>query len=166
MSITKEIINKAGKKNRSGDWFRTQIIDSLKKVQTFDSDYSDTGGFAPGKMYFFSYDPKLKDQLPYYDAYPMVYVIEMTDNGFLGCNLHYVNPKYRDAIAISLLNNSAQGRVAVPPSTLHRYLYTGVSGIPYQIPKSEWESIVQLPTEKFVDKRGIVMPKHKIFSKA
>ena len=89
----------------------------------------------------------------------------MRQNGFIGCNLHYVNLKYRDEIAKSLLNNSAQGAIAVPPKTLHKYLYTGVRGEPYRIPESEWVGVAQLPTERFVDMRGIVVPKHKVYSK-
>ena len=60
---------------------------------------------------------------PYYDMYPLTYVIEMRSNGFLGCNLHYVQLTQRDELA-TVLNNSAQGAVAVPPRTLHKYVYT------------------------------------------
>ena len=48
-----------------------------------------------GKMYFFFYDPKLKDSLPYYDRFPLVIPIERYQNGFLGLNLHYIHPKQR-----------------------------------------------------------------------
>ena len=83
----------------------------------------------------------------------------MRSGGFLGCNLHYVRLNQREELAISLLNNSAQGAVAVPRRTLHKYLYTGVRGQPYRIPKSEWSDVAQLPTEKFVDMRGITSSK-------
>ena len=97
--------------------------------------------------------------------YPLTYVIEMQPGGFLGCNLHYVKLKRRDELAISLLNNSAQGAIAVPRNTLHRYLYTGVQGVPYKIPETEWSDVAQLPTERFVDMRGIMIPKHKVYTK-
>ena len=92
-------------------------------------------------------------------------VIEYQTGGFLGCNLHYVRLTQRDELAISLLNNSAQGAVAVPPITLHKYLYTGVRGTPYRIPNSEWSDVAQLPTEKFVDMRGIPVPRDRIYNK-
>ena len=97
--------------------------------------------------------------------YPLTYVIEMRTGGFLGCNLHYVQLTQRDELAISLLNNSAQGAVAVPQRTLHKYLYTGVRSQPYRIPSSEWSDVAQLPTERFVDMRGIPVPRDRIYNK-
>ncbi len=80
-------------------------------------------------------------------------------------SLHYVQLTQREELAISLLNNSAQGAVAVPQRTLHKYLYAGVRGQPYRIPNSEWSDVAQLPTERFVDKRGISVPRSRIYNK-
>jgi len=44
----------------------------------------------PGKMYFFSYDPKGKYEMPFYDQFPLVVVLNYEKNGFLGLNLHYL----------------------------------------------------------------------------
>ena len=88
----------------------------------------------------------------------------MRSGGFLGCNLHYVKLSQREELAMSLLNNSAQGAVAVPRRTLHRYLYTGIQGQPYRIPDTEWMDVAQLPTEKFVDMRGISVPRSRIYN--
>ena len=96
--------------------------------------------------------------------FPLTYVIEMRSNGFLGCNLHYVRLNERDELAISLLNNSAQGAVAVPPRTLHKYLYTGVRGTPYRIPNIEWSDVAQLPTERFIDMRGMPVPRSRVYN--
>ena len=63
------------------------------------------------------------------------------------------------------LGTCAQGAVAVPPRTLHKYLYAGVRGQPYRIPESEWTGVAQLPTEKFVDMRGISVPRSRIYNK-
>jgi len=71
----------------------------------------------------------------------------------------------REELAISLLNNSAQGAVAVPPRTLHKYLYTGVRGTPYRIPNTEWSDVAQLPTERFVDMRGIPVSRDRVYNK-
>ena len=97
--------------------------------------------------------------------YPLSYIIEYQKGGFLGCNLHYVQLTQRDELATSLLNNSAQGAVAVPQRTLHKYLYTGVRGQPYRIPNAEWSDVAQLPTEKFVDMRGIPVPRDRVYNK-
>ena len=161
MSILQNILNKVdGQVNE--DFFRQQLIQELGSTN-FDDDAADTGGFAPGQLYFFTYQAQTRQ--PYYDMYPLSYVIEYRENGFLGCNIHYVRLAQREELAISLLNNSAQGAVAVPPRTLHRYLYTGVRGQPYRVPNSEWSDVAQLPTERFVDMRGIPVPRDRIYNK-
>ena len=161
MSILQTILDKAGGQVTE-DYFRNQLIQELGSTN-FNDDAVDTAGFYPGQLYFFTYSAQTKQ--PYYDMYPLTYVIEMRTGGFLGCNLHYVRLTQRDELAISLLNNSAQGAVAVPPRTLHKYLYTGVRGTPYRIPNSEWSDVAQLPTEKFVDMRGIPVSRERVYNK-
>ena len=112
------------------DFFRSQLLEELGSTN-FDDDAADTAGFAPGQLYFFTYSAQTKQ--PYYDMYPLSYVIEYQKGGFLGCNVHYVPLTQRDELATSLLNNSAQGAVAVPRRTLHKYVYTGVRGTPYRL---------------------------------
>ena len=163
MSILQNILNKAGGGLVNGDWWRTQLLNELGEPD-IDVDYSDTGGFQPGKMYFYEYDP-ITEKLPYYDRYPLTYIIRIEKDGFLGCNLHYVRLTQRDELAKSLLNNSAQGSVSVPRRTLHKYLYTGVKDIIFPIPEDEWSDVAQLPTEEFVDMRGIAVPRNKVYSK-
>ena len=143
------------------DFFRSQLLEELGNTN-FDDDAADTAGFAPGQLYFFTYSAQTKQ--PYYDMYPLSYVIEYQKGGFLGCNIHYVPLTQRDELATSLLNNSAQGAVAVPRRTLHKYVYTGVRGTPYRIPNAEWSDVAQLPTEKFVDMRGISVPRSRIYN--
>ena len=48
--------------------------------------------------------------LPYYDRFPLVIPIEQHSDGFLGLNLHYINPKQRIILLDKLsefANNSA-----------------------------------------------------------
>ena len=161
MSILQNILNKVSGQV-SEDYFRSQLLEELGSTN-FETDYADTAGFAPGELYFFTYSAQTRQ--PYYDMFPLTYVIEMRSNGFLGCNLHYVRLTERDELAISLLNNSAQGSIAAPRRTLHKYLYAGVRGQPYRIPESEWSDVSQLPTEKFVDMRGISVPRSRIYNK-
>ena len=144
------------------DFFRSQLLEELGSTN-FDDDAADTAGFAPGQLYFFTYQAQTKQ--PYYDMYPLSYVIEYQKGGFLGCIIHYVPLTQRDELATSLLNNSAQGAVAVPRRTLHKYVYTGVRGTPYRIPNAEWSDVAQLPTERFVDMRGIPIPRDRVYNK-
>ena len=160
MSILRTILDRV-ENQVSEDWFRNQLIQELGSTN-FDGDAADTGGFAAGQLYFFTYQAQTTQ--PFYDMYPLSYIIEMRSGGFLGCNLHYVKLSQREELAMSLLNNSAQGAVAVPRRTLHRYLYTGIQGQPYRIPDTEWIDVAQLPTEKFVDMRGISVPRSRIYN--
>ena len=161
MSILQNILNRvSGQVNE--DFFRNQLIQELGSTN-FNDDAADTNGFYPGQLYFFTYSAQTKQ--PYYDMYPLSYIIEMRSGGFLGCNLHYVKLSQREELAMSLLNNSAQGAVAVPPRTLHKYVYTGVRGTPYRIPNAEWSDVAQLPTEKFVDMRGIPVSRDRVYNK-
>ena len=41
-----------------------------------------------GSMQMFFYDPKTKDKLPYYDAFPLIIVVGPAEGGFYGINLH------------------------------------------------------------------------------
>ena len=160
MSILQNILNRvSGQVNE--DFFRQQLMQELGSTN-FDDDAADTGGFAAGQLYFFTYQAQTRQ--PFYDMYPLSYVIEMRSNGFLGCNLHYLRLNQREELVMSLLNNSAQGAVAVPPRTLHKYVYAGVRGQPYRIPNTEWTDVAQLPTEKFVDMRGISVPRSRIYN--
>ena len=160
MSILQNILNKvSGQVNE--DFFRQQLMQELGSTN-FDDDAADTGGFAAGQLYFFTYQAQTKQ--PFYDMYPLSYVIEMKSNGFLGCNLHYLRLNQREELAMSLLNNSAQGAIAAPRRTLHKYLYSGVRGQPYRIPETEWSDVAQLPTEKFVNMRGISVPRSRIYN--
>ena len=140
MSILQNILNKVTGQV-SEEFFRIQLLEELGDAN-FETDYADTAGFAPGELYFFTYQAQTKQ--PYYDMYPLTYIIEMRTGGFFGCNLHYVRLNQRDELAISLLNNSAQGAVAVPPRTLHKYLYTGVRGTPVSY------THLTLPTKRIV----------------
>ena len=161
MSILQNILGRVGGQVNE-DFFRQQLIQELGSTN-FDDDAADTGGFAPGQLYFITYQAQTKP--PYYDMYPHSNVIEYQTGGFLGCNLHYLRLNQREELAMSLLNNSAQGAVAVPQRTLHKYLYTGVRGQPYRIPNAEWSDVAQLPTEKFVDMKGIPVPRDRVYNK-
>ena len=98
MSILQNILNKVTGQV-SEEFFRIQLLEELGDTN-FETDYADTAGFAPGELYFFTYQAQTKQ--PYYDMYPLTYIIEMRTGGFFGCNLHYVRLNQRDELAISL----------------------------------------------------------------
>jgi len=68
---------------------------------------------AKGKLFFFKYDPKYADTLPYYDTFPLVLILdEYTEDGhkgFLGLNLHYLPVKARAVFLDQLLQKGVFG---------------------------------------------------------
>ena len=64
MSILRTILDRV-ENQVSEDWFRNQLIQELGSTN-FNDDYADTGGFAPGELYFFTYQAQTKQ--PYYDC--------------------------------------------------------------------------------------------------
>ena len=89
----------ASVKNReASDWFVRKIRSmgqSASKNTLLRDKGRSTVDTAMGRMYFFAYDPKTKDKLPYYDTFPLIFIIEEYQDGFLGLNLHYLNLRDR-----------------------------------------------------------------------
>ena len=59
----------------------------------------------PGRIYVYSYDPKWKDKLPYYDILPLVLItsIDTSKKRWIGINFHYLPPIVRMRIMTELL---------------------------------------------------------------
>lgn len=118
-----------------------------------------------GEMYFFAYDPKHKQTLPYYDIFPLVFPIEYYDDGFLGINLHYLPLNYRaklfdtlgklktgnytesTRLAISYQALKSMGNLWKP--CIKRYLAAHVRSDFIQVKGNEWEWALFLPAEGF-----------------
>lgn len=122
-----------------------------------------------GRMYFFYYDPKLKDSLPYYDRFPLVIPIEHYPDGILGLNLHYIHPKQRIILldklsefanndkydkttklrlSYDLLKNVSKIYEMTP--CIKRYLFNHIDSRFLEIGANEWDIAALLPVESFV----------------
>ena len=122
-----------------------------------------------GAMYLYFYDPKLKEELPYYDRIPLVIPIEQYHDGFLGLNLHYISPKdriilldklstiatddrYDDKtrfrISYAYLKHYSRAFEATP--CLKRYLWSHVRSKFLPISADEWDIAALLNLERFV----------------
>lgn len=55
-----------------------------------------------GKMYFFVYDAKTKEELPYWDAFPLIFPFRTEGKYFHGINMHYLPPMLRAKLMDSL----------------------------------------------------------------
>jgi hypothetical protein len=124
----------------------------------------------PGDMYMFSYDPKLKKTLPYYDRFPIIFPLRMYNDGFLGVNFHYLPLTYRarlmDALmtdqtttpgkityetkmkaSYQILNAASKYRWFKP--TIKRYLANHVKSRFIYIFPEEWQIALWLPTARW-----------------
>ena len=82
--------------NASRAWLRAKVKDLKPTSSALMKDRDRLKNTSMiGKMYFYFYDPKTKDSMPYYDRFPLVIPIERYNDGFLGLNLHYIHPKQR-----------------------------------------------------------------------
>lgn len=121
-----------------------------------------------GSMLLFGYKAKLKDKLPYYDRYPLIFPFKIVPGGFYGINLHYLPPMQRAMLMdnlyeIATTNDSGEKKLQltyqllnsisrsnlVKPCVKH-YLNIQVQSQFAIIPSDQWEVALFLPIERFV----------------
>lgn len=124
----------------------------------------------PGKLYMFYYDPKYKDELPYYDRFPLVFPYKFTpQDGMMGLNMHYLPYYYRVQLMTRLMQFASNK--AFDENTKIRYswgLIAGAAKFKYatpcikhylkehivsrfiEIPGDQWHTAMMLPVETFV----------------
>jgi hypothetical protein len=153
-------------------WFKEKIAE-IKRPAAIIRDISQeqsrrTNQLNLGRLYCFAYDPKTKDDLPYYDRFPMVLMLEKYPDGFLGLNLHYLPYNYRVAflnklvkyavtnkeddivrlrVTYDILNASRRLREFKP--CLKRYLFNHMRSRLLAIQPNEWETATLLPIQSF-----------------
>lgn len=117
-----------------------------------------------GHMYFFQYSAKYKEELPYWDAIPLIFPIGDEGKHFLGINLHYLPPRYRAklmdalyslatnknydektklAISYKVLKGAAKYKYFKP--CIKRYLKSNVRSKFIKVDASEWDIALFLP---------------------
>ena len=153
-------------------WFMTKMA-NLKNTSRIPNtikreEFRNTKRFIKGGLFFFYYDPKTKEDLPYYDKFPLVLMLERYDDGFLGLNLHYLPIKYRVAFMNKLLDYgrfdedgdpvriritydilTATKRFKEFRPCIKRYLTSHVKSRILAVQPDEWETAVFLPVHQF-----------------
>jgi hypothetical protein len=145
---------------------RTQILKdgALEKVVTP----------KVGDMYFYFYDPKLKETLPYYDRFPLTIMVGPAEGGFYGLNLHYLHPVARARLLEELfklapksgiddttrltkmrydLLKGVQKYKEFKPCFKH-YLINHVQSNFARVPMTDWETAIFLPVQQFKKKNS------------
>tara|TARA_B100001996_G_scaffold108354_1_gene81845 strand:+ start:551 stop:1156 length:606 start_codon:yes stop_codon:yes gene_type:complete len=162
------------KAKAAGDWFRSIVnrtkgafsSETPQKILTRSEQLESKS--VLGKMYFYSYDPKHKDKLPWYDTFPLVFPIERYNDGFLGLNFHYLAPKdrailmdqlkmyannkkYDETTKLKLTYNMLKGftKIKRAKPTIHRYLTSKIKSKFVLVNADEWEVALFLPVERF-----------------
>jgi len=134
-----------------------------------------------GRMFMYFYDPKTKQILPYYDKFPLIIMVDRAPRGFYGLNLHYLdlkrraiffdklrdyltNKKYNRTtkfrLSYSLLSGASKLKEFKP--CFKRYLTSHIESRVSEVPATEWEAALFMPTDQFVkNKRQTVWSKSR-----
>ena len=164
----------AARARAAGNWFRSIVNRTKGKFSSetpqkiLSRQESTVSSSVLGKMYFYSYNPKWKDKLPWYDTFPLVFPIERYPDGFLGLNFHYLAPKHRailmdqlkvfannkkydETTKLKLTYNMLKGFTKIKRArpTVHRYLNSKINSKFVLINADEWEVALFLPVERF-----------------
>lgn len=122
-----------------------------------------------GRMYLFMYDPKTKEDLPYFDRFPLIFPFQKVTGGFYGVNMHYLphvlrarlmdalytvaNNKANDdttklRLSYQVLNTASKFRYFKP--CVKHYLNSHVKSRFLWVPAEQWDTALFLPLERFV----------------
>ena len=118
-----------------------------------------------GFMYHFFYDPKMKEELPYYDRFPLVLPLKGTNNGFIGINFHYLpislrirlldrlvdfsnNTRFDESTILDVNYDKVKNIKLVRP-TIHRYISGRVKTDFRRIDADEFTVATLLPVARF-----------------
>lgn len=120
-----------------------------------------------GGVFIYSYDPKTKDTLPWWDELPVVIPIGLYNDGWLGLNVHYLPPSLRAKLLDKLLQfkkraHTSRAYMKVSYEFLQsvvkaelfqpcvkRYLFSHVTSPLLYVNDEHWENIVKLPLQQF-----------------
>lgn len=125
-----------------------------------------------GRMYFFNYEAKYAETLPVWDKFPLVIPMDLYSDGFLGLNLHYLDPYSRLVLLDKLhdfINNdkydhttvfrlsysllASSRRYKLIESCVKRYLFSQMRSSFIHIEPDSWETAIFLPVQKMVYKK-------------
>jgi hypothetical protein len=133
-------------------WYRNvmrnqQTIVSMGAVK---GSYKKPRKILAGMMVTYTYSAKTASKLPYWDRYPLVYILEVLKDGWTGINIHYLHPqdRYRLFSDNFFKNRYIENKISTP--AMKRYLANRVVGKFVEIPLEDWPIMINLPYEKFV----------------
>jgi len=181
----------ASLKSKATNWFRSKIQQGKKLAkQTYNrsragmkgtglkgikpEDLFRRGGYdrvrftsrkvVYGKMFFYEYDAKYKETLPYWDRFPLTIFFDFQPPHLMGLNLHYLTPymraqlmdqlnRYRnakesDSNTFLRLNWNKLSKIPEVKPAVKKYLINRVK-MAVQVPADEWDVAIFMPVARF-----------------
>jgi hypothetical protein len=158
----REFFRNAAKQIRSADGNALMNSDPSRFIPM-----TSVGRNTIGKMMMFYYDATTKEDLPYWDRFPLIFPLKRYQDGFLGINLHYLHPMSRARLMNALystnqhpgteqqrleinyriLKTATKYRLFAP--CVKRYKWKGVKSRLFVIRPEEWDMMLMLPLERF-----------------
>jgi hypothetical protein len=153
----------------SVEWLNEKI-NQLKNGGAPQDSYPRSYSELHGNMFFYRYDAKWKDKLPKWDMYPLVIILEIYSNGFLGLNTHYLTGEEKTALVKALLElrsydesrdimiiqanyDTLINNIKKYPNfqvCIKRYLTSHIQTRILMMKPHEWGFALYLPLEEFV----------------
>lgn len=152
-------------------WFKNKVRDTFGTKGVSPETFFDKRNYPnvpiPGNIVTFKYVPKTINSLPFYDVFPLVLIIKLVPQGFIGINFHYLHPmdramfmsklqKYQKTysngtlrinVAYNTLKRSPQ--LVYYKTCIRRYYRSNIKTMFYTLMPNEWDIALFLPTEKF-----------------
>ena len=166
------------KMNKSLKWYRKFVREASLKDNIGPLKYlgdniphqvSNPKQIQIGQILFYTYDPKTKDEMEYYDTCPMVILFDIKPDTFFGLNVHYLHPDVRHKLMTDLkktasnkslkdgtkmrinwqiLNSAVRNNIWVKNS-VKQYLFKQIKSNVLIVPSSQWQFATWLPLERF-----------------
>ena len=151
--------------NKSLKWFKQVIGDSVRGRKVTKPEV--------GKIYAYAYDAKYKNELPYWDRYPLMiylgsYKAKNGNTLMLGLNLHYIPPRARQAFLEELLPRANTDTISNKTrlkinwgmvkgmrgsnQMIKAYLPNRIKGSITEVKPSDWINVIFLPIQQFQSK--------------
>lgn len=127
------------------------------------------GPESVGSLVQYWYDAKHKATLPYWDQFPLCFIVEDQGSHFQAINLHYIPPLLRAKLMNGLYDLAVRneknkivklqlsyqllkgaGRLAPFKPCFKQYIKAHVKSRFMYVPPSDWDKALLLPTARFV----------------
>ncbi|SVB28860.1 uncharacterized protein METZ01_LOCUS181714 [marine metagenome] len=160
------VMKAQGGRPRSTEWYKDKIREfGTPKPLDLIRDGKRAAKPYYGRLNMFTYNPKHRKTLPYYDTFPLVLPLEKYPDGFLGINMHYLpipirirlldrlvdfsnNTKFDESTRLIVTYDSLK-KVRLVKPTIHRYLAGNVMSHFRRIDADEFTVATLLPVQRF-----------------